>query len=70
MADNLVDGRIIRFLTIVDNFSRECLALDVAAGFKGIDVAQALTRIIGSRGNPRFIRCDNELSAFVKAFAA
>ncbi len=70
MADNLVDGRKIRFLTIVDNFSRECLALDVAAGFKGIDVAQALTRIIGSRGNPRFIRCDNELSAFVKAFAA
>jgi len=61
MADNLVDGRKIRFLTIVDNFSRECLALDVAAGFKGIDVAQALTRIIGSRGNPRFIRCDNEL---------
>jgi putative transposase len=59
MADNLADGRKIRLLTIVDNFSRECLALDVAAGFKGTDVAQALTRIVGERGKPRQIRCDN-----------
>ena len=59
MSDNLADGRKIRLLTIVDNFSRECLALDVAAGFKGTDVAQALTRIVGERGRPRQIRCDN-----------
>lgn len=59
MADNLADGRKIRLLTIVDNFSRECLALDVAWGFKGTDVAQTLTRIVRDRGKPRFIRCDN-----------
>ncbi len=59
MADNLADGQKIRLLTIVDNFSRECLALDVAAGFKGTDVAQVLTRIVGDRGKPREIRCDN-----------
>jgi putative transposase len=59
MADNLADGRKIRLLTIVDNFSRECLALDVATGFKGSDVAQALTRIVTERGRPREIRCDN-----------
>jgi len=59
MADNLADGRKIRLLTIVDNFSRECLALDVAWGFKGTDVAQVLTRIVRERGKPRFIRCDN-----------
>jgi putative transposase len=59
MADNLADGRKIRLLTIVDNFSRECLALDVAAGFKGSDVAQALTRIVAERGKPLQIRCDN-----------
>ena len=34
MADNLADGRKIRLLTIVDNFSRECLALDVAWGLQ------------------------------------
>ena len=59
MADNLADGRKIRLLTVVDNFSRECLALDVAWGFKGTDVAQVLMRIVCERGKPRFIRCDN-----------
>lgn len=59
MADNLADGRKIRLLTIVDNFSRECLALDVASGFKGSDVVQALTRIVTERGRPLCIRCDN-----------
>jgi putative transposase len=59
MADNLADGRKIRLLTIVDNFSRECLALEVAAGFKGSDVAHALTRIVAERGRPCEIRCDN-----------
>jgi len=34
MADNLADGRKIRLLTIVDNYSRECLALEVGSGFK------------------------------------
>ncbi len=43
MADNLAGGRKIRLLTVVDNFSRECLALDVANGFKGTDVAQAVS---------------------------
>ena len=59
MADNLANGRKIRLLTIVDNFSRECLALDVATGFKGADVAQALTRVVSERGKARQIRCDN-----------
>ena len=34
MADNFADGRKIQLLTIVETFSRECLALDVAFGFK------------------------------------
>ncbi len=59
MADNLADGRKIRLLTVVDNFSRECLALEVGSGFKGTDVAQVLTRIVAERGKPRWIRCDN-----------
>ena len=59
MADNLADGRKIRLLTIVDNFSRECLALEAGWGFKGTDVAEALSRIVAVRGAPRQIRCDN-----------
>jgi putative transposase len=59
MADNLADGRKIRLLTIADNFSRECLALEGARGFKGTDVAEILSRIVAVRGAPRQIRCDN-----------
>lgn len=59
MADNLSDGRKIRLLTIVDNYSRECVALEVAPSFKGSDVAQVLTRVVAERGKPRWIRCDN-----------
>ncbi len=59
LADNLANGRKIRLLTIVDNFSRECVALEVATGFNGSDVASVLSRVSGERGTPHFIRCDN-----------
>jgi putative transposase len=36
MHDVLADGTKIRLLTIVDSFSRESLALEVGAGFKGL----------------------------------
>ncbi len=46
-------------MTIVDNFSRECLALEASWGFKGSDVAEVLSRVVAVRGAPRQIRCDN-----------
>jgi len=42
MSDALADGRKVRVLTIVDAFTRECVALDVAARFTGEDVARTL----------------------------
>ncbi|EIR81427.1 putative transposase, partial [Yersinia pestis PY-29] len=38
VADNLFNGHRVRALTIVDNFSRECLALEVGQGLRGDDV--------------------------------
>ena len=67
MADNLADGRKIRLLTIVDNFSRECVALEVAASFNGAAVAAVLSRAVRERGSPRFIRCDNGTEFVSKA---
>jgi len=64
---NLADGRKIRLLTIVDNFSRERLALDVATGFKGTDVAQALTRIVAERKRPHQIRSSDGPEFVTKA---
>lgn len=59
MHDVLADGTKIRLLTIVDSFSRESLALEVALGFKSTDVVEVLRRLIAERGSPQRIHCDN-----------
>lgn len=59
MSDQLFDGRRIRVLTLVDNFSRESLALEVAQRFRGEDVAKVLDEIVSQRGAPQSIRVDN-----------
>jgi putative transposase len=57
--DRLSNGRKFRLLTVVDTFSRECIALEVAYGFKSIDVITALRRAIARYGKPQTLRCDN-----------
>ena len=59
MHDALADGRTLRVLTIVDTYTRECLAVAAATGFRGQDVARALTRLGWERGLPETIACDN-----------
>ena len=46
-------------LTIVDEFSRECLAIKVETSIKASDVVVTLNDIIEQRGAPTFIRSDN-----------
>ncbi len=59
VADALFDGRRLRTLTIVDNYTRECLAIEVGATLRGEDVVAALDRIAAGRPLPRFIKADN-----------
>jgi putative transposase len=59
VADALFDGRRLRTLKIVDNYTRECLAIEVGATLRGEDVVAALDRIAVSRPLPRFIKADN-----------
>ena len=59
MSDELFDGRRIRLLTIVDNFTRESLAIRVAASIRGQDVVDVLQRLKEQRRLPRTIRVDN-----------
>ena len=60
MSDQLFDGRRFRLLTIVDDFTRESLALEVGSGLRGDDVARVLDRIKRCRGSlPTKIRVDN-----------
>lgn len=59
MSDRLADGRKIRFLNIVDEFSRENLKMVVDTSLSGIRVARELEELIISRGKPKQIVSDN-----------
>jgi putative transposase len=59
VADALFDGRRLRVLTVVDNYTRESLAIDVGQSLKGEDVVNTLNRIAVQRGLPATIKVDN-----------
>jgi putative transposase len=59
VADRTASGQPLRWLTLVDEYTKECLALHVAASLTGRDVRAVLARVIGWRGAPRRIRSDN-----------
>jgi len=59
MSDELFDGRRIRLLTIVDNFTRESLAIEVGERIGGQRVVEVLMQLGKERGLPRTIRVDN-----------
>jgi putative transposase len=59
VADTLSDGRRFRFLCIVDDFSRECLATVVDTSLGGIRVVRELDRLVQEHGAPRSIVSDN-----------
>lgn len=59
VQDRIWQGRRFRIFTIVDDFSRESLALEVDTSLGGARVARVLDRIVAERGLPVFIRMDN-----------
>ena len=59
MSDELFDGRRIRLLTIVDNFTRESMAIEVAASIGGQGVVEVLHRLMEQHRLPRTIRVDH-----------
>jgi putative transposase len=58
MHDTLFDGRSLRVLTVIDMFTRECLALEVRGSFRGEGVAMVLSALIARRCKPQMIQCD------------
>ncbi len=59
MLDRTHDGRAYRLLTILDEYTRECLAIDVARNLGSDDVLARLTELFVWRGVPAYIRSDN-----------
>ena len=59
VVDRTADGRPLRMLTVVDEYTRECLAIDVARGLKSDDVLDQLAELFLTRGVPAHLRSDN-----------
>ena len=59
VSDALATGRALRGLTILDSYTRVSPAIEVATGICSRKVTRTLERIIGERGKPQTLRCDN-----------
>jgi putative transposase len=57
--DTCADGASLKCLTIVDEFTRECLAIDVAGSIRSRRVIEILSRLVSVHGAPRYLRSDN-----------
>jgi putative transposase len=59
VSDQLTDGRRFRILTVVDDCTRECLALVADTSLSGTRVARELDRLVIERGKPKMMVSDN-----------
>ena len=60
--DRCANGQGLKCLTIVDEWTRECLAIDVAGGIRSSRVIEVLAQLVSVHGAPRYLRSDNGLS--------
>ena len=59
MFDRCGNGQTLKCLTVVDEYTRKCLAIDVAARIRSARVIDQLAPLISVHGAPRYIRSDN-----------
>ena len=57
--DTAATGQQLKCLTVMDEYSKEALAIDVAGSIRSPQVIAVLSRLISVRGAPRFLRSDN-----------
>jgi len=57
--DEAVSGRKLKMLTLIDEYTRECLAVEVDTSITSLKVRQILERVCMKRGFPKAIRSDN-----------
>jgi len=59
VTERTEDGRQLKLLVVIDEFTRECLAIEVGRLFKSRDVILTLQYLFAVRGAPQHIRSDN-----------
>ncbi|CAG0966740.1 Putative transposase InsK for insertion sequence element IS150 [Phycisphaerales bacterium] len=68
--DRTVDGRRLKFLVVLDEYTRRCLALEVERGMTSRYVIGVLTRLVAEHGPPEHIRSDNGPEFIARAIRA
>ena len=59
VSDRTEDGRQLKLLVVIDEYTRESLAIEVGRGFRSNQVVDVLRYLFSVRGRPRYIRSDN-----------
>lgn len=59
MEDSLTNGKKLRWLNIIDEYTRECLASIPSRSWRGNKIIEVLSSIMIFRGAPEYIRSDN-----------
>ena len=67
VMDLTEEGRRLKMMPVVDEYTRECLSIDVERSITAEDVVKTLASLFGRRGEPSFIRSDNGPEFVAKA---
>ena len=67
VMDRTEDGRRLKMMPVVDEYSRECLSLEVERSITAQEVVKTLAILFAHRGEPAFIRSDNGPEFVAKA---
>ena len=59
MYDACANGQVLKCLTVVDEYTRECLAIDVAGAIRSARVIEVLAKLMRVHGMPHTLRSDN-----------
>ena len=59
VADRTSNGKAIRMLNVIDEYTRECLTIHIGRKITANDLVDALTELFVTRGTPEYIRSDN-----------
>lgn len=57
--DGCANGQQLKCLTVVDEYTRECLAIDVAGSIRSNRVIEVLAKLVSVHGAPKYLRSDN-----------
>jgi putative transposase len=70
VQDRTADGRPFRMLVVLDEYTRECLAIEVARHSRGEDIVTVVDELTAIRGAPAHLRADNSPAMISKAVRA